>query len=70
MAFRGFEAEVVAVPLDADGLDVDDLAGRLATGLRPKLLYTIPDHQNPAGVTLSAERRTAARRARTAATAS
>ena len=59
MAFRGFEAEVVAVPLDADGLDVDDLAGRLAGGLRPKLLYTIPDHQNPAGVTLSAERRTA-----------
>jgi 2-aminoadipate transaminase len=25
--------------------------------LRPKLLYTIPDHQNPAGVSLSAERR-------------
>jgi 2-aminoadipate transaminase len=59
MAFRGFEAEVVAVPLDDDGLDVDDLAGRLAAGLRPKLLYTIPDHQNPAGVTLSAERRIA-----------
>src|SRR5258705_3647873 len=59
MAFRGFEAEVVAVPLDDDGLDVDDLAGRLAAGLRPKLLYTIPDHQNPAGVTLSADRRTA-----------
>ena len=59
MAFRSFEAEVVAVPLDDDGLDVDDLAGRLAAGLRPKLLYTIPDHQNPAGVTLSAERRTA-----------
>jgi len=57
MAFRGFEADVVAVPLDADGLDVGNLAGRLAAGLRPKLLYTIPDHQNPAGVTLSAERR-------------
>jgi 2-aminoadipate transaminase len=59
MAFRGFEADVVAVPLDADGLDVDDLAARLAGGLNPKLLYTIPDHQNPAGVTLSAERRNA-----------
>jgi 2-aminoadipate transaminase len=59
MAFRNFEAEVVAVPLDDHGLDVDDLAARLAAGLRPKLLYTIPDHQNPAGVTLSAERRTA-----------
>jgi 2-aminoadipate transaminase len=59
MAFRGFEAAVAAVPLDADGLDVDDLAARLSGGLRPKLLYTIPDHQNPAGVTLSLERRVA-----------
>jgi 2-aminoadipate transaminase len=59
MAFRGFEADVVAVALDDDGLDVDDLAHRLGAGLRPKLLYTIPDHQNPAGVTLSAERRVA-----------
>ncbi|HET6943977.1 MAG TPA: PLP-dependent aminotransferase family protein [Gaiellaceae bacterium] len=59
MAFRSFEAEVVAVSLDDDGLDVDALAARLAAGLRPKLLYTIPDHQNPAGVTLADERRTA-----------
>jgi 2-aminoadipate transaminase len=57
MAFRGYQAEVVAVPLDEDGLHVDELEARLAGGLRPKLLYTIPDHQNPAGVTLSAERR-------------
>jgi 2-aminoadipate transaminase len=59
MAFHGFEAVVETAPLDADGLDVDALARRLAGGLRPKLLYTIPDHQNPAGVTLSAERRPA-----------
>jgi 2-aminoadipate transaminase len=57
MAFRGFEAEVVAVPMDEHGLQVDELERRLADGLRPKLLYTIPDHQNPAGVSLSAERR-------------
>jgi 2-aminoadipate transaminase len=59
MAFRSFEAEVHSVPLDADGLDVESLASLLESGLRPKLLYTIPDYQNPAGVTLSAERRTA-----------
>jgi 2-aminoadipate transaminase len=59
MAFRGFEAEVVAVPIDDDGLQVDELESRLAGGLRPKLLYTIPDHQNPAGVSLSLERREA-----------
>jgi 2-aminoadipate transaminase len=52
MAFRSFEADVHAVPLDGAGLDVDALGD-----LRPKLLYTIPDHQNPAGVSLSVERR-------------
>jgi 2-aminoadipate transaminase len=56
-AFRSFEATLVAVPMDEDGLDVDDLERRLAAGLRPKLVYTIPDHQNPAGVSLAAERR-------------
>jgi 2-aminoadipate transaminase len=57
MAFRGFAAEIAVVPLDDDGLQVDALERRLAGGLRPKLLYTIPDHQNPAGVSLSVERR-------------
>ncbi len=57
MAFRGFGAEIVAVPMDDEGLQVDELERRLAAGLKPKLLYTIPDHQNPAGVSLSAERR-------------
>jgi 2-aminoadipate transaminase len=56
MAFRGFGAEVAAVPLDDEGLAVDELERRVEE-LRPKLLYTIPDHQNPAGVSLSAERR-------------
>jgi 2-aminoadipate transaminase len=45
------------VPLDPDGLEVEELERRLKDGLRPKLLYTIPDHQNPAGVSLAAERR-------------
>ena len=56
-SFRSFEAQVEAIPLDDDGLQVDELERRLAQGLRPKLVYTIPDHQNPAGVTLAAERR-------------
>jgi 2-aminoadipate transaminase len=57
MAFRSFEADVVAVPMDEHGLEVGELERQLAAGLRPKLLYTIPDHQNPAGVSLAAERR-------------
>jgi 2-aminoadipate transaminase len=56
-AFRSFEAKLIAVPMDEQGLEVDDLERRLAGGLRPKLVYSIPDHQNPAGVSLSVERR-------------
>ena len=56
-AFRSFEADLVAVPMDEHGLEVDELDRRLAGGLRPKLVYTIPDHQNPAGVSLAPERR-------------
>src|SRR5581483_11656759 len=58
-SFRSFESDLVAVVLDENGLDVSELEQRLADGLRPKLLYTIPDHQNPAGVTLTADRREA-----------
>lgn len=58
MAFRSFEASVEAIPMDAAGLEVDELDRRLRGGARPKLLYVIPDHQNPAGVTLADDRRT------------
>jgi 2-aminoadipate transaminase len=57
MAFRGYDAQLVAVPMDEHGLHVDELERRLTDGVRPKLLYTIPDHQNPAGVSMSSERR-------------
>ena len=56
-AFRSFEASLEAVPLDEQGLDVDELERRLRRGTRPKLVYTIPDHQNPAGVSLATDRR-------------
>lgn len=59
MGFEAYEADVRGVPMDDDGLDVAALAALLEGGLRPKLLYTIPDHQNPSGRTLSPERRVA-----------
>jgi 2-aminoadipate transaminase len=59
MAFRGYEAELLAVPVDGGGLCVDVLAGQLRGGYRPKLLYTIPDYQNPTGLSLAADRRPA-----------
>jgi 2-aminoadipate transaminase len=59
MAFGAAEAEVVAIATDEDGLLVEALEERLAAGLRPKFLYTIPEYQNPTGRTLSLPRRRA-----------
>lgn len=56
--FRSFEADVQGIPMDNEGIDVDAFE-QLCTTRRPKLLYTIPDHQNPTGVTLPTERREA-----------
>jgi len=52
---RELGADVVAIPQDEDGLDVDALRDELGHG--PALLYTIPTFQNPSGRTLSTERR-------------
>jgi 2-aminoadipate transaminase len=59
MAFRGYEADVRGVPVDDAGMRVDVLADLLAGGLRPKIVYVIPDYQNPTGLSMSAERRRA-----------
>ena len=57
MAFGRAECETVAIAMDDDGLRVDELERRLAAGLRPKFVYTIPEYQNPTGRTLPLERR-------------
>ncbi len=57
MAFRGYEAQVRGVPVDADGLRVDVLADHLASGWRPKIVYTIPEFSNPSGLTMKLSRR-------------
>ena len=54
MAFRGYGAELTGVPMDEHGLDVDWFEDRLVGGYEPKLIYTIPEFQNPSGRTLSA----------------
>jgi 2-aminoadipate transaminase len=59
MAFRGYEADLRGVPMDGGGMRVDVLEDMLGAGLRPKVLYTIPDHQNPTGLSLAADRRAA-----------
>ena len=59
--FAAAEAEVVHVPLDARLVPAaleEALAGLTAAGRKAKFLYTVPDFHNPAGVTLTLQRRT------------
>lgn len=51
--------KVHQVTIQPDGIDVEELRGLLEGGLRPKLAHIIPNYQNPAGVTLSLEKRRA-----------
>jgi 2-aminoadipate transaminase len=59
--FCSYQADVVQVECDEDGMDVDaleKLLGELRSeGRRPKFIYSVPSFQNPAGVTMSFERR-------------
>ena len=60
-AFRAYGADLVGVPQDEEGIDADRLAETLrrlrGAGRRIKLLYAVPDFQNPSGVTWSRSRR-------------
>jgi 2-aminoadipate transaminase len=56
---RGAGADIRSVPVGGDGLDVEALAGLLASGLRPHLIYVIPTYQNPSGACATLERRKA-----------
>ena len=60
-SFAAFQADVVHVAMDEHGLIPEALEQAIArvtaSGRRIKFLYTVPNHHNPAGVTLSAERR-------------
>jgi 2-aminoadipate transaminase len=59
--FSAYEADVVQVDMDSDGMRVDlleETLDRLARdGRRPKFIYTVPSFQNPARVTMSQTRR-------------
>jgi 2-aminoadipate transaminase len=57
LSLRSMGAEILAIPLQADGLDVDALEEALKAGARPKLAHVIPNFHNPAGCTLSLEKR-------------
>jgi 2-aminoadipate transaminase len=54
---RNREADIHMVELETDGIDTAALRTLLETGVKPKLAHIIPNFQNPAGYTLSAEKR-------------
>ncbi len=56
-AFRSYKVNLVGVPMDKDGMDMDVLETMLKTQPNVKLIYTIPTFQNPSGCTLTLERR-------------
>jgi 2-aminoadipate transaminase len=57
LALRKLGAELLAIPLEDDGIDVEALAQALRAGARPKLAHIIPNFHNPGGCTLSLEKR-------------
>jgi DNA-binding transcriptional MocR family regulator len=57
IAFNPYEPEYLAVPMDDEGMVVAALEAELTAGRQVKLVYTVPDFQNPTGVTMSLERR-------------
>jgi 2-aminoadipate transaminase len=61
VALHNAGAEMIGVKQDDGGIVIDDLREKLeqakASGRRVKCVYTIPNFQNPSGVTLAARRR-------------
>jgi DNA-binding transcriptional MocR family regulator len=57
LGLRNRGADIIAIPLQEDGIDVEALAHALEAGARPKLAHIIPNFQNPAGYTLSLDKR-------------
>ena len=63
VAFEALGAELIGIPLDNEGIDLGKLQDKVEelhkTGKKVKMIYTIPDFHNPAGLTMSYARRKA-----------
>jgi len=57
-AFKSYEADLIGIEMDEDGMDMDKLRNYLdEKDSRCKFIYTIPTYQNPSGITMSYEKR-------------
>lgn len=55
--FRSYNARLVGIPVESDGMNMQELEKALQTEKRVRFIYTIPNFQNPSGVTMSLEKR-------------
>ena len=51
--FRSYRAKLVGIPMDTDGMNMEALEKALRTEKNVKFIYTIPNFQNPSGITMS-----------------
>ncbi len=56
-AFKAYNPKFIEVDMDEDGMEVDKLEELLKNNESIKMIYTIPDFQNPSGITMNLERR-------------
>ena len=57
--FRSYNARLAGVTVENDGMNIEELEQTLKNEPRAKFIYTIPNFQNPSGVTMSLEKRKA-----------
>ena len=55
--FRSYNAKLVGVNIDDDGMNMEELEKALKTHKNARFFYTIPNFQNPSGITMSLEKR-------------
>lgn len=55
--FRSYNARLVGIEIESDGMNMQKLEEALKSEPNAKLIYTIPNFQNPSGVTMSLEKR-------------
>ncbi len=57
--FRSYGCKLAGVPVEADGMNIDELEKTIKNAVNPRFIYTIPNFQNPSGATMSLEKRKA-----------